>query len=135
MSELKKILYLEDDTFISRLVLLSFRKMSDIDIRHCASGREAVDRFEETQPDLLLFDVMLPGMDGMQTLAEIRKLENGADIPVIFMTAKAQVHEQNAYMDLGAIGVIVKPFDAAGLCEQVRSLWSARASGKNASAA
>ena len=76
-------------------------------------------------PQLLLFDVMLPDMDGPQTFGHIKGLASCADVPVIYMTAKAQKHQEQAYLDLGACGVIPKPFDPLTLPDEVRVLWSA----------
>lgn len=124
---LSKILYLEDDLHISEIALISLRDISSFDVLHCSSGQDAVDRYDSFAPDLLLFDVMLPDMDGPQTLEAIRSRNDGQSCPVVFMTAKAQTHEQQQYMDLGALSVIVKPFDAMMLGDQLNSIWSARA--------
>jgi two-component system, OmpR family, response regulator len=73
---------------------------------------------------LILMDVMMPVMDGPRTLEKLRLMPATRDIPVVFMTAKAQLHEQEAYMKLGAAGVIVKPFDPLTLTEQVEDVWN-----------
>lgn len=120
---LKRILYLEDDDFIAELALMTLEEMTDFEVLHCASGRAAIDAFPAFSPQLLLFDVMLPELDGLETLAAIRAIDRGRKVPVIFMTAKAQVHEQRAYFDLGACGVIVKPFDPLTLGREIEALW------------
>ena len=89
-------------------------------------GLAAVDDFS---PQLVLLDVMMPGMDGPQTLTELRKLSCMKGVPIVFMTAKAQTHEQEAYRALGAIGVIVKPFDPMTLSDQIVALWHAHRAG------
>lgn len=122
--QLEKILYLEDDPSIAAIVQLTLKMRSGYNVKHCPRGQEAVDAFEDFAPDLLLFDVMLPDMDGVQTLAKIRKKKGGRDVPVIFMTAKAQVHEQKIYQSLGALGVIVKPFEAFTLGDTLATLWA-----------
>lgn len=124
--ELRKLLYLEDDPFISEVATMALEEFSDLEVLHCDRGIKAIEAFEVFQPDMLLFDVMLPDMDGVETLAEIRKLTNGEGVPVIFMTAKAQTHEQQQYIDMGAVSVIVKPFDAFTLGDQLKSIWSSR---------
>lgn len=123
---LKRILYLEDDPSISEIALMSLTEFADFEVEHHARGSLAVAGFETFNPDLLLFDMMLPGMDGIQTLEKIREKPEGQRVPVIFMTAKAQTHEQQRYMEMGAIGVIVKPFDAFLLGERIKSIWSNR---------
>ena len=128
--DLKKVLYLEDDPYISEIAIMALEEFSDLTVLHCDHGQDAIARFEDYQPDLLLFDVMLPDIDGIRTLEEIRS-RFGAKTPVIFMTAKAQVQEQQQYFDLGAISVIVKPFDAVQLGDQLKSLWAARVCGRS----
>lgn len=124
--DLKRILYLEDDPSIAEIAQLSLRDISGYDVLHCSSGREAIDKYSDFAPDLLLFDVMLPDLDGRQTLQHIRAEHGRTTAPVIFMTAKAQTHEQQKYMDEGALSVIVKPFDAFTLGAHLQSLWQTR---------
>jgi two-component system, OmpR family, response regulator len=73
--------------------------------------------------DVMLLDVMMPELDGPATLTRLRELPLAADVPVIFMTAKAQATEIAWYKSLGALGVIDKPFDPMLLAQQVRRLW------------
>lgn len=121
--QLKRILYLEDDEHISEIAQLSLGLNPELEVRHCERGADAIAKFSDFRPDLLLFDVMLPDMDGVETLAEIRKLPGGENTPVIFMTAKAQTHEQSQYLGNGALSVIVKPFDAFNLPNQLNDIW------------
>ncbi len=134
MKPLSKILYLEDDPHISEIAMIALRDIAGFEVLHCGQGQDAIDRYAAFQPDMLLLDVMLPDLDGPQVLEAIRKLEGGADVPAIFMTAKAQKHEQDAYMQQGAISVIVKPFDALTLGETLESLWKSRAHSKDETA-
>ncbi len=126
MKPLSKILYLEDDPHISEIALIALRDIAGLHVHHCGLGQDAIESFTEFQPDMLLLDVMLPDLDGPQVLEAIRKLDGGESTPAVFMTAKAQKHEQDAYMQQGAISVIVKPFDALTLGETLQSLWSSR---------
>ena len=75
------------------------------------------------KPDLILLDVMMPGMDGLATLSALRGLSQTADTPVIFMTAKVQASEIQHYMRLGATDVIAKPFDPMTLSAQIGEIW------------
>ena len=75
-------------------------------------------------PDLILLDVMMPGMDGPETLSKLRELVDIEQVPVAFMTAKVQPQEIEQYRLLGAREVIVKPFDPMTLAAQIRSIWS-----------
>ncbi|NHZ33012.1 MULTISPECIES: response regulator [Massilia] len=123
MTDLSLVLYVEDDPDIQTVAQMALEMVGGFTLRTCSSGREALLAAAECQPDLLLLDVMMPGMDGMATLAELRKLPGTSATPVIFMTAKVQASEVAHYRSLGAIGVIAKPFDPMQLPVQVRALW------------
>lgn len=125
MRELATILYLEDDPYISEVTMLALVDIAGLSVRHCTRGADAIELYPEFRPDLLLFDVMLPDMDGIETLNRIRAA-HGSETPVVFMTEKAQLPEQQTYLNLGALNVIVKPFDAMTLGDQLRKLWSTR---------
>jgi CheY-like chemotaxis protein len=92
----------------------------------CASGQEALDQVQGFAPDFILLDVMMPGMDGPQTLERLRELVDIGEVPVAFMTAKVQPGEVAHYRSLGALDVIVKPFDPMQLAAQIRQIWSRR---------
>jgi len=120
---LKTILYAEDDPDIRAIAELALGTVGGFQLVPCNGGQEALEALETTRPDLILLDVMMPGMDGPETFRAIRRLENRADIPVVFMTAKVQPDEVKDYLDMGALGVIAKPFDPMTLADQVRALW------------
>jgi CheY-like chemotaxis protein len=73
---------------------------------------------------------MMPGMDGLATMREIRRRPLLADIPIIFLTAKVQPNEVAAYRAMGAAGVIAKPFDVEKLCPEIASIWRGRGSNR-----
>lgn len=75
-------------------------------------------------PDLILLDVMMPGMDGPATLSALHALPETTSTPVIFMTAKVQKIEIENYRKMGAIDVIPKPFDPMTLAQTVRDIWA-----------
>src|SRR5262249_28925056 len=87
------------------------------------NGAAAVEYARRQKPELIILDVMMPGMDGPATLAELRKLDNAREVPVIFMTAKVQGPEAEDLRRLGAIGIIPKPFDPMTLARSVGELW------------
>jgi CheY-like chemotaxis protein len=89
------------------------------------TGEQAMILARELQPDLILLDVMMPGLDGPSTLKLMRADPATKSIPVVFMTAKAMPREIAEFRGLGAIGVISKPFEAMQLATQVLSLWQA----------
>lgn len=123
MPDLSLVLYVEDDPDIQTVAQMALEMVGGFTLRTCSSGSEALLAAADCKPDLLLLDVMMPGMDGPTTLAALRKLANTASTPVIFMTAKVQASEVAHYRSLGAIGVIAKPFDPMQLPVQVRALW------------
>ena len=120
---LEKILYVEDDEFIAEVTIMTLEDLGGFNVKHCASGKDALLALPDYKPQLVLMDVMMPGMDGPETMETMRKMPEGESIPIIFMTAKAQTHEQKTYMDMGALGVIVKPFDPAKLCGTIEGIW------------
>lgn len=121
---LNSILYVEDDHDIQTVARLALEAVGGFSVRICSSGQEALDAVAQGfAPDLIVLDVMMPGMDGMSTLAALRKLAPTAATPAVFMTAKVQAGEVAHYRTLGALGVIAKPFDPMRLAQQVRQLW------------
>jgi two-component system, OmpR family, response regulator len=123
MNELKRILYVEDEPDIQTVAKLALEMVGGFTLETCSSGQEALDKAAAFAPQLLLLDVMMPGMDGPATLAGLRALSATADVPAIFMTAKVQPGEVEQYRQLGAIDVIPKPFDPMTLSETLRNIW------------
>lgn len=123
MSELKRILYVEDDPDIQMVAQMALEVVGSFTLRTCSSGQEAIQAAADFAPDLILLDVMMPHMDGPSTLAQLRQLPATATTPVIFMTAKVQAAEVTYYKSLGAVGVIAKPFDPMALAQQVHQSW------------
>ncbi|MEJ2362481.1 MAG: response regulator [Gammaproteobacteria bacterium] len=120
---LKRILYVEDEPDIQAVARIALVHVGGFELEICASGQEALERAAPFQPDLLLLDVMMPGMDGVTTLHELRKQPGLETVPAMFMTAKVQPAEVAQLRQQGAIDVIPKPFDPMTLSENIRSLW------------
>ena len=89
----------------------------------CSSGNDALAELPGFGPDIILLDVMMPGMDGPDTFKAIRRLEGYENIPIIFMTAKVMEKDRGNYRALGAAGIIAKPFDPMTLSDQIREIW------------
>ncbi|NEX62327.1 response regulator [Noviherbaspirillum sp. 17J57-3] len=124
---LKTILYVEDDADIRAVAKIALEIVGGFSLHVCSGGSEAVSAIEQgIRPDLVLLDVMMPGMDGPTTLKALRAFGELASTPVIFMTAKVQPREVEQYQAMGAIGVIAKPFNPMTLAQQVRKLWEDR---------
>ena len=109
MTALQRILYVEDEADIQEVTEATLEVMGDFTVEACSSGQEALDKAAGFAPELILLDVMMPGMDGPTTFSELRKIDATSKTPVIFMTAKVQSHEAETYVELGDIGVIRKP--------------------------
>lgn len=121
-----RILYVEDEIDIQSVALLALESIGGFIVEACSSGREALGKAAEFAPDLIILDVMMPGMDGPATLEGLRGLPETSDTPIIFMTAKTQAEEMGRFRQLGAIDVIKKPFNPMTLADQVRTIWEGR---------
>ncbi|WP_151704069.1 response regulator [Nitrincola alkalilacustris] len=121
--QLQKLMYVEDDEDIQVIARLALQTVGGLGVEICSSGEEALARIDEIAPQMILLDVMMPGMDGPETLRHLRDLPEFADTPIAFMTAKVQPQEVQSFMKLGACAVIAKPFDPMTLAQEVRKIW------------
>lgn len=121
--QLERILYVEDDPDIQMVAKMALEKIGGFTLTICSSGPEALEKAAAFEPQLILLDSMMPGMDGPTTLQELRKLPEMSMIPVVFMTAKIQPQEIEYYKTLGALDVIKKPFDPMQLSAQITAIW------------
>ena len=120
-----KVLHVEDEPDIREVAAFALGLEPDLELTSAASGPEALRELERATPDVVLLDVMMPGMDGPTVLAALRDRPETAAVPVIFMTARARDGEIDRYLNLGAVGVITKPFDPMTLAQEVKSLLAA----------
>lgn len=121
---LARILYVEDEPDIRAVAQMALEAVGGFTVIACSSGSEALAAAPTAQADLLLLDVMMPGMDGPSTLKALRDMPATAATPVIFMTAKVQAAEVAVYKSLGALEVIPKPFDPMELSTQIQRIWA-----------
>jgi CheY-like chemotaxis protein len=119
----QKVLCIDDERDILKIARFSLERIGHFDVESCQSGMEAITRVDAIQPDIILLDVMMPGMDGFETFKILHDMPVVAKTPVVFMTAKVQPTEIDGYMRMGIAGVIAKPFDPVALPETVRELW------------
>ena len=124
---ISRILYVEDEPDILLVGKMALEAVGGFTVIACASGQEALMAAPNARADLLLLDVMMPGLDGLGTLKALREIPATARTPVIFMTAKVQATEVDAYINLGALEVIPKPFDPMELSAQIRKIWADQA--------
>jgi CheY-like chemotaxis protein len=121
---LTRILYVEDEPDIRNIARMALEALGGFQVVECSSGPDALAKAPAAKADLLLLDVMMPGMDGPATLRALRDTFAIAGTPVIFMTAKVQPGEVAEYRALGALGVIAKPFDPMTVSEEIRRIWN-----------
>lgn len=123
---LERILYVEDEPDIQAVAKLALEMVGGFKVLICSSGTETLERVSGFAPDLILLDVMMPGMDGPSTLQRLRANPATAAIPVVFLTAKVQAAEVLQYQKMGALDAIAKPFDPMTLAANVRTIWEKR---------
>ncbi len=117
-----KVLLVDDDTNIRMVAVMGLEDELDWEIQEASSGQEAIQLASTQKPDLILLDMMMPGMDGISTFGKLRELDTAKDTPIIFMTAKVQPEEIESYKILGARGVIIKPFDPITLAQEIQDI-------------
>jgi CheY-like chemotaxis protein len=123
MSELQRVMCVEDDPDIRTVLQFSLGTLGGYQLCCCASGQQALDEAVAFAPQLVLLDVMMPGLSGPETLLRLRELPGLGRVPVVFVTAKSMPDELEALLACGATGLIVKPFDPMRLAQDVRPFW------------
>lgn len=132
--EIRKVLLVDDDEDIRVIGEMALREVGGLEVVMASGGEEALQLVGPERPDVILLDVMMPRMDGPTTFKRLQHDEATAEIPVVFVTAKVQRQEIQRYLDLGAIGVIGKPFDPMTLADELRRIAAgARQGGGGAS--
>ena len=121
---LQRVLYVEDEPDIRSIAQIALEAVGQLTVCSCSSGAEAIEAGQDFAPHLLLLDVMMPGMDGPETLRRLRKIPALADAPAVFMTAKVQPEEVDNLRALGAIAVLPKPFDPMTIADELRELFN-----------
>ena len=117
--QIEKVLLVDDDQNIRIVVQMALEGLTDWKVSLAESGMEALKLARDEKPDLILLDMMMPGMDGSTTYTQLREQKDIDTVPIIFMTAKVQTHEVENHMKLGAAGVIAKPFDPMTLHKEI----------------
>ncbi len=122
---MSRVVAVEDDPDIRAVIELALGHVGGLAVTCCDCGHAALEALPAIDPDLVLLDVMMPGMDGLETLARLRLDPRNRLVPVVFMTARIQPHHRADYLARGALGVIAKPFDPLTLAQQLRLLHAA----------
>jgi len=115
---MKKVLIIDDDADIIELQKLYFEK-EDYEVVSCMQGDRAVATFNVTKPDIIILDLMLPGMDGNDICREIRKI---SDVPIIMLTARTDTLDRVVGLELGADDYVPKPFEPKELLARVKAV-------------
>ena len=114
-----RILIIDDEEDIREVAALSLETVAGWQVITANSGAQGLARAIEHQPDAILLDVMMPGMDGPTTFRELRNHPRTRRIPVLLLTAKVQSSDQRRFADLGVEAVLFKPFDPLTLSTQI----------------
>jgi len=121
---LERICYVEDDEDIQRIVRMSLERVGKMTVEIVGDPMLAIDAIIGFKPDLVMLDWMMPGMDGPTLFRKLREDPRTKDLPVVFITAKANPAELAELRSLGALGTISKPFAPKDLPDQLRALWN-----------
>lgn len=114
-----KVLLIDDEADIRSVGRLSLEKVGGWEVVDAGSGEEGIELARREQPDAILLDAMMPGIDGPATIERLKAIEETSGIPVLFVTAKLQPADRERYLELGAKGVLAKPFDPMSLPGEV----------------
>ena len=121
IGEMPTVLVVDDDPVIQKLLQVNF-EMEGYDVVVAGDGEEGLAKAREELPDLVLLDVMMPKMNGLDVAAALRADRATIDIPIIMLSAKAQASDVQAGLELGVDDYVTKPFDPLDLLERVGAL-------------
>jgi CheY-like chemotaxis protein len=115
----RRILVIDDEADIREIARMSLKITQHWDVLMAASGAEGVAIATAEQPDAILLDVIMPGVDGLETLKSLHTNPSTQHIPVLLLTATVKAANPQHYMELGARGILLKPFDPGLLGNQI----------------
>ncbi len=118
----KCILLIDDEETIQEVVQVGIEIEAGWQVAIASSGMEGIALAQAKKPDVILLDVMMPDMDGISTLSELKANQKTQSIPVILLTAKTQTADKNQFQNLGVIGVITKPFNSMTLASRIAKI-------------
>lgn len=116
------VLTIDDDASVRLLLRAALKRAGVSEIHEAATGQEGVLLAQEALPDVILLDLVMPNMDGIQTWQALRQYDATADTPVVFMTASNARSELDELKNKDIAGVISKPFSVTGIADQLREL-------------
>ncbi|HEY9834357.1 MAG TPA: response regulator [Stenomitos sp.] len=115
----KRILVIDDEDVIQEVVQGCFEDVAGWEVLLASSGQEGLEQVVAEQPDAIVLDEMMPGMDGIAFLKQLRANDDTPSIPVVLLTAKVDLADPQLLQELGVVDAIAKPFDAIALVERV----------------
>lgn len=118
----KRILVIDDEEVIQVVIQACLEELAEWQVLAAGSGSEGIQMARSHAPDAILLDVSMPDMDGITTCQKLQEDSMSQAIPVILLTARVQSEEQAQFSQLTIAGVILKPFDAMTLAEQIAEL-------------
>ena len=118
----KQILLIDDEENLVSVIKICLQKLGGWTVITAASGAEGLRHAEAFLPDAILLDVMMPDLDGLTVLRQLRANPKTRDIPVVLLTAKMQSFHQNEYAQLDIAGVLSKPFDPLELVNHIAQM-------------
>ena len=119
-----KILLVDDDRTMRRIASLSLTRKGGHEVICASSGAEAASMAEACLPDLIILDLVMPGMDGLEVCRRFQAVSKTRGVAVIFLSAKAEPDDIRRFMEAGAVGWIKKPFDPLSLSDEVNDILS-----------
>ena len=117
-----KALVIDDEEEVRQFLQLSLDTIGGMTVIEASNGEEGVERARSDRPDFILLDMMMPGMDGAATFLALRASAETSEIPVVFLTSKLLAPDGRRLEDLGAEGVLRKPFDPMTLARDIRTI-------------
>jgi two-component system OmpR family response regulator len=123
---LQHVICIDDEENILEITQMCLETIGEFQVTTCCSGAKGIAVALKSPPDVILLDMMMPEMDGMETLRQIRTYRELDNVIVVFMTARVQAGEIAEYLESGAAGVIAKPFDPMMISDKLNGIWKNR---------
>ena len=122
----KRILIIDDEQLSIQVLEMTLKMTTEWTVFSAGSGYEGIDKAKAEQPDAILLDMMMPGMDGLATLSQLRSQQETQHIPVILLTSMLKIAQPASMNTAQAAAVLEKPFNPATLAQQITDIlgWS-----------
>lgn len=121
---LMKVLIIEDDEDVRCVASLSLRLIGGLQVVEASSGAQGIEKASKERPDAILLDLIMPEMDGTETINALKNNPDTAEIPIVFLTTRTLSEDSDRMRNLGAAGILHKPFDPMTLASQLREIVS-----------